>query len=121
MKVTWFEIPVKNMDRAIEFYEEIFDITIERQQFGNTVMGWLPPSGLEGAATGTLILQESYIPSKEGVLLYFETSNIISVLDRVSAKGGEVVLAKRQISENHGFMGVFIDSEGNRIALHSLK
>ncbi|MEQ3655985.1 MAG: VOC family protein [Dokdonia sp.] len=120
MKVTWFEIPVKDMDRAISFYEEIFEISIAQHQFGDTLMGWLPPSGEEGAATGTLILQESYIPSKEGVLLYFETSVITLVLERVSDRGGQVILEKRQISETHGYMGVFIDSEGNRIALHSV-
>lgn len=55
MHLSWFEIPVEHMDRAIAFYEYVFEIKIQRQQFGDTLMGWLPPTGLQNAATGSLI------------------------------------------------------------------
>ncbi|MGC1205101.1 MAG: VOC family protein, partial [Flavobacteriaceae bacterium] len=59
--VGWFEIPVSNMDRAKTFYEAVFQVKIDIQNFGGMLMGWFPfVEGKEGAA-GTLIKQESYI------------------------------------------------------------
>lgn len=119
--VTWFEIPVNNMIRAKTFYEEVFDVTIELHNFGGMEMGWFPHKEGEPLATGTLISQESYIPSKEGTLVYFASNDVQIELDRVEAAGGKLYKPKTQISPEHGYMGVFIDTEGNRIALHSQK
>lgn len=119
--VGWFEIPVADMDRAKSFYEAVFQIEIKVQDFGGILMGWFPFSeGKEGAA-GSLIKQESYIPSQEGTLVYFMSDDVKNELDRVKAAGGKIYQPKTQISPEHGFMGVFIDSEGNRVALHSQK
>ena len=117
--VGWFEIPVADMDRAQTFYEIVFQVKLDVQNFGGLLMGWFPfAEGKEGAA-GTLIKQESYIPSKEGTLVYFMSDDVQNELDRVEAAGGKIYQPKTQISPEHGFMGVFIDSEGNRVALHS--
>ena len=119
MKVNWFEIPVTDMDRAIAFYEKVFDIKINPMNFGDVAMGWFPPSEEAGAATGSLIKHKTYTPQDNGVLLYFNSNDIHTELNRVVAAGGTVYTEKTMISEEHGYMGVFIDSEGNRIALHS--
>ncbi|MEC3908398.1 VOC family protein [Tamlana sp. 2201CG12-4] len=117
--VGWFEIPVSDMDRAKTFYETVFKVDIAIHNLGGLLMGWFPfTEGKEGAA-GTLIKQESYIPSKEGVLIYFISDNVQNELDRVEDAGGQIYQPKTQISPEYGYMGVFIDSEGNRIALHS--
>ncbi len=118
----WIEIPVSNMDRAITFYETVFAITITPVTFGGFKMGWFPAAGMEApGATGTLVEQESYIPSKEGALVYFYSEDVQNELDRVEEAGGKIYQPKTQISEEHGYMAVFIDSEGNRVALHSVK
>ena len=117
--VGWFEIPVANMDRAQTFYETVFQVKLDVQNFGGLLMGWFPfAEGKEGAA-GTLIKQDSYIPSQEGTLVYFMSDDVENELDRVEPAGGKIYQPKTQISPEHGFMGVFIDSEGNRVALHS--
>ena len=117
--VGWFEIPVANMDRAQTFYETVFQVKLDVQNFGGLLMGWFPfAEGKEGAA-GTLIKQDSYIPSQEGTLVYFMSDDVQNELDRVEPAGGKIYQPKTQISHEHGFMGVFIDSEGNRVALHS--
>ncbi|SEQ51546.1 hypothetical protein SAMN05421824_1860 [Hyunsoonleella jejuensis] len=117
--VGWFEIPVADMERAKAFYESVFQVKIDVQNFGGILMGWFPfAEGKEGAA-GTLIKQESYIPSQEGTLVYFMCDDVKNELDRVEAAGGQIYQPKTQISLEHGFMGVFIDTEGNRVALHS--
>ena len=117
--VVWFEIPVTDMARAKAFYEAVFDIDIKDVDFGGLKMGWFPNENSANAATGTLIQQESYVPSTEGTLIYFMSQDVQTELDRVEGAGGKIYQGKTKISDTHGFMGVFIDTEGNRIALHS--
>ena len=117
--VGWFEIPVSDMDRAKAFYEKVFKIKLNIVDFGGLLMGWFPSRGEAQGATGTLIKQESYIPSKEGTLVYFGCDDVQNELNRVVAAGGKIYQKKTQISPEHGCMGVFIDTEGNRVALHS--
>ncbi|HMB99623.1 MAG TPA: VOC family protein [Flavobacteriaceae bacterium] len=117
--VGWFEIPVNDMDRAQKFYETVFQVDIKIVDFGGMLMGWFPDRGEAPGAQGTLIKQDSYIPSKEGTLVYFISDNVQNELDRVEAAGGKIYQPKTQISPEHGYMAAFIDSEGNRIALHS--
>ncbi|MDX1470689.1 MAG: VOC family protein [Flavobacteriaceae bacterium] len=119
--ISWFEIPVNKMERAIRFYEKVFDIKLSPQDFGGLLMAWFPNKEDAPGASGTLIQQDSYIPSKEGTLIYFHSEDVNNELNRVKKAGGEIYLKKTQISPEYGYMGVFIDSEGNRIALHSNK
>lgn len=117
--VGWFEIPVNDMERAKAFYETVFQVEIKVVDFGGLLMGWFPDRGEVQGAQGTLIRQESYIPSKEGTLVYFISEDVQNELDRIEGAGGKIYQPKTQISPEHGYMGVFIDSEGNRVALHS--
>ena len=117
--VGWFEIPVNDMERAKVFYETVFQVEIKVVDFGGLLMGWFPDRGEVQGAQGTLIRQESYIPSKEGTLVYFISEDVQNELDRIEGAGGKIYQPKTQISPEHGYMGVFIDSEGNRVALHS--
>lgn len=118
--VVWFEIPVSDMDRAKAFYEAVFKIDIKVVDFGGLLMGWFPNNEDVRGATGTLIKQESYIPSHEGTLVYFGCEDVQVELDRVKAAGGKIYQKKTKISPEHGCMAVFIDTEGNRVALHSM-
>ena len=117
--VGWFEIPVSNMERAKTFYESVFNLKIQVVDFGGLIMGWFPDRGEVVGAQGTLIKQDTYIPSKEGTLVYFISDDVQIELDRIIAAGGEIYQPKTQISPEHGYMGAFIDTEGNRVALHS--
>ncbi|WP_299116552.1 VOC family protein [uncultured Winogradskyella sp.] len=117
--VGWFEIPVNDMQRAKQFYETVFNIEVKDVDFGELKMGWFPDNNGAYGATGTLIKQESYIPSKEGTLVYFMSQDVQNELDSVEVAGGKIYQPKTKISDEHGFMGVFIDTEGNRVALHS--
>ncbi len=117
----WIEIPVNDMERAIRFYEMVFQLKLQPMDFGGLQMAWFPNAGNDvPGATGTLIKQESYVPSQEGPLVYFHSDNVQNELDRIEEAGGSIDQPKTQISEEHGFMAVFMDSEGNRIALHSM-
>ena len=121
--VAWFEIPVTDMERARKFYEAVFQVDIAVQQMNELQMGWFPAAAGKSGASGTLIRHPDwYFPSEtKGPLLYFSSEDVRNELDRVEKAGGKIIVDKKQISPEHGFMGVFIDSEGNRIALHSPK
>ena len=117
--VGWFEIPVDDMERAIKFYETILDVKISKQDFGGFLMGWFPFAEDKPGAAGTLVKQEAYVPSEKGTLIYFMSDDVQIELDRIEAAGGKIMQPKTQISPDHGFMALFLDTEGNRIALHS--
>ena len=118
--VGWFEIPVSDMNRAKEFYEHVFDISISIHEFGDFQMGWFPNDSEKSGATGSLVKHEMYIPSMtDGPLIYFSCKDVSNELSRVEGVQGEIVRPKFQIGEGHGFMALIKDTEGNRIALHS--
>lgn len=119
--VGWFEIPVENMERAKKFYEAVFRVEISLQDFEGTKMGWFPADHGKPGASGSLIQNKDwYKPSKsDGALIYFNSLDVQKELDRIEPNGGEILQQKTQISPDIGFMAVFLDSEGNRIALHS--
>ncbi|MBN1969020.1 MAG: VOC family protein [Candidatus Delongbacteria bacterium] len=114
--VVYFEIPVSNMERAIKFYESIFDFTFELGEIDNIEMAFFPYDSNNFGITGALAKGEIYKPTKEGVLLYFNTENIDNLLDKVSKNGGRTLYPKTSVGE-YGFVAEFEDSEGNRIAI----
>lgn len=119
----WFEIPVADMERAIVFYETVFNCKLSRNTMGPLDMAWFPWStGGEGAAGSLVRHPDFYKPSMEGTLLYLisRTDNLADELSRIEGAGGKILVPKTQISPEHGYMAVFTDTEGNRLALHSL-
>jgi predicted enzyme related to lactoylglutathione lyase len=116
--INWFEIPVSDFNRAKTFYETIFNYRMQTLDLGNLKMGFLPadPQGVGG----TICWGEWYKPSVEGALVYLNGNpDLIEILSRVEKAGGKIIVAKRQISPEHGYMALFMDSEGNRVALQS--
>lgn len=119
--VGWFEVPVTDMQRAKAFYETVFEVDIQVHQMGELEMGWFPMANGKSGASGTLVKHlDFYRPSAtSGVVIYFSCADVATTLERVSREGGTVLQPKKQIGEGYGYMGLFVDSEGNRIALHS--
>jgi uncharacterized protein len=120
--VGWFEIPVTDMSRAIRFYETVFGFTIERHRMGEEDMGWFPyvPEGM-GAGGSLVYHPEHYKPSADGTIVYLTafSGDLAIELARVEAAGGKVLNEKKLIAEGYGYMGLFLDTEGNRVAVHS--
>jgi predicted enzyme related to lactoylglutathione lyase len=119
--VSWFEIPVNNLDHAQKFYETIFDIQMIPLDMPQIKMRMFPvedPMGVGGA-----ICQKGkfYKPSaRSGPLIYLNGNpDVQYILNRVEGAGGKIVIPKTQISPEQGYMAVFLDNEGNRLALHS--
>lgn len=119
--VGWFEIPVTDMERAKKFYESVFEIEVQVQDFKELLMGWFPYAEGKSGAAGSLVQHKDwYKPSDSyGPLIYFSSKDVQLELDKVEKAGGQVIQPKTMIKEDIGYMGVFLDTEGNRIALHS--
>jgi len=121
--VGWFEIPVAEMDRAIKFYEMVFEFKIDRQKMDSIEMGWFPWEDQGLGAGGSLVNagNDFYMPSSEGTIVYFtaHSGDLQNELSRVIPAGGQILVEKRLIGEGFGYMAVVLDTEGNRIALHS--
>jgi predicted enzyme related to lactoylglutathione lyase len=111
---------VLDLDRARKFYEKVFGYTLTSEEVSGYSMAFFPmEQGVPGAA-GTLIKGETYTPSHAGTVVYFSVDDIEEVLRRVNANGGSTVLPKKSIGQ-YGFIAHFEDTEGNRMAVHSMK
>lgn len=122
--VGWFEIPVNNMERAVKFYEKVLDLKMERHMMGPLNMAWFPWQENGLGSPGSLVKHpDFYVPSVDGVLIYLtaHSGDLSNELARVNAAGGKVIQTKTQISEEYGYMALILDTEGNRVALHSRK
>ena len=121
--ISWFEIPTTDLDRAQKFYETIFGITMIPMEMPNFKMRMFPLDDPMNGVGGALCHTEGFYQSSatDGVLIYLNGNpDVQLVLDKVEAAGGKIVVPKTEISPEYGFMAVFIDTEGNRIALHSV-
>ena len=121
--INWFEIPAKNFDRACKFYGDVLNGTIQKFEASEQMpiqMGFLPHEG-DGSVGGAIVKGEGYEPTDKGAVVYLNGGeDLSSPLSRVEKAGGKVVVPKTPIGEN-GFIAQFMDTEGNRVALHSMK
>ncbi|MBT0963164.1 VOC family protein [Denitromonas iodatirespirans] len=116
--LNWFEIPVADMTRACRFYGHVLDTTITPDTMCGGQMAPLPYA--DGAVGGSLFKHDDLQPSAQGTLVYLNGGDDLApFLERVSAAGGSITLPKTEISPEIGYMALFIDSEGNRVGVHS--
>lgn len=119
--ISWFEIPSTNLDRATKFYETIFGVSLIPMDMPSIKMRMFPLEDMMGVG-GALVDGDFHKPSAtDGPLIYLNGNpDVQNVLDKVEAAGGKIIVPKTEISPEYGFMAVFIDTEGNRIGLHSI-
>lgn len=118
--LNWFEISVSDIARAKKFYETVFSIQMEQQEMMGMQMAFFPPSDQNGKVSGALVQGPMHKPSAEGAVIYLNGNpDLALALAKIEAAGGQVIMPKTHISEDVGHMAFFIDSEGNRVALHS--
>src|SRR5258705_5590467 len=119
--INWFEIPVNDFARAKKFYETLYGAEIMEMPFPNGKYGMLPADMQNGGIGGGIVQGEGFIPSDKGTVVYLNGGeDLATPLSKVEAAGGKIIMSKTSIGAN-GFMAQFIDTEGNRVALHSMK
>ena len=116
--ISMFEIPATDISRAINFYQALLDIKIEKMDVEGMQMGVLPYEGQ--MVTGVIIQADGYKPSADGVTMYLNAGeNLQIVLDRVEKNGGKIITPKTAHADGSGYFAIFLDSEGNKMALNS--
>ncbi|MEP2773716.1 MAG: VOC family protein [Fulvivirga sp.] len=116
--INWFEIPANDLKRACSFYKQVLDLEVHTHEVMGTEMGFLH-NGQDGVG-GALVKGEGYKPSADGALVYLNGGDDLSKpLAKVETAGGKVVLPKTKISDEIGYMAIFMDPEGNKVAFHS--
>jgi predicted enzyme related to lactoylglutathione lyase len=116
--IVWVDIPVVKLDRAIRFYTAVLGAEVEKVEYPGMSIGSFPHK--DGEAAGCLYVSETVKPSVDGPLVYLNVhGRIDEAVEAAKTSGGKVVQAKESIGP-FGFRTVIIDTEGNRIALHSI-
>ncbi len=117
--INWFEIPVDEFDRAKMFYSRIFDYEMPTMDMGPIRMGFLIFEQGKGVGGG-IVKGQDLLPARNGTVVYLNAGNDLSeVLMRVDAAGGKVLMEKTLVAPGMGYYAHFLDSEGNKVALHS--
>ncbi len=117
--INWFEIPVKDFDRAKAFYETLYGSQIQEMPHPEYRYGMLP-SDMQNGVGGGIVQGEGFEPSATGAVVYLNGGDDLSVpLSKVESAGGKILMPKTSIGPN-GYMAHIMDTEGNRVALHSM-
>ena len=118
--INWFEIPVLDFARAKKFYETLYGAEIMEMPFPNGKYGMLP-CDMQNGVGGGIVQSEGFEPSDKGALVYLNGGEDLSTpLSKVEEAGGKILLPKTAIGQN-GFMAHILDTEGHKVALHSMK
>lgn len=115
--VSYFEIPVRDIERAIEFYQSVFGYEFERTEIHGNLMALFPFEENGAGISGALAQGDSYLPGKEGIRLYFDVEDIERTLNKVVSAGGSIAFPKTSVGKS-GWVAEFWDIEGNCIALN---
>jgi predicted enzyme related to lactoylglutathione lyase len=122
--INWFEIPVSDFDRAKKFYETLFNFQMPENQMGPARMGFLLYDFQNGGRGGAIVHNpEFYQPNSNGTLVYLNCEPDLSgVLNKVSGAGGKILVEKKAVAPEQqlGYWALIEDTEGNRVALHSM-
>lgn len=117
--ISIIEIPTTDFSRAITFYQKILNVTIEVMEMDGVNLGVIPSE--EGTVSVVLAKGADYKPTTEGAVLYLNAGkDLLPILDKVEKNGGKVIVAKTIISPEMGYFAMFIDTEGNKLGLHSI-
>lgn len=117
--INWFEIPVIDLDRAIDFYQNVMQITLQKENINDVEMAVFPYQ--PPATGGALVKFKGIKPSGQGCIIYLHTDNLAVTIERVKLAGGKCMLEPQELADDIGTIALIIDSEGNLIGLHQPK
>ncbi|WP_413582818.1 VOC family protein [Bdellovibrio sp. HCB288] len=116
----WVELATDDISRAMTFYEKSFDLKFKTEEMGALKMAFFPAGDMKSyGASGALVKGPGYVPSTDGSLPYIPVKDIDASLKRVQDNGGRILASKKSIGQ-YGNIGIFEDTEGNRVGLHSM-
>ena len=117
--IIWVDIPVKNLNRAMRFYSAVLDLTLKKEEFPTLSIALLPQGSGEIGVCLFPFSEDDHQPSMHGPLIYLNCEGrLAEALEEVDDRGGKIVKGRHSIG-GMGWRAIVVDSEGNRIALHS--
>ncbi len=117
--IVWIDIPVKNVDRAIKFYSAVLDLPVKKDDFPSFSIGLVSQGQGEVGVCLFPFPADENPPSEHGPLVYLNCEGrLAEALEEVDARGGRIVKGRHSVG-GLGWRAIVIDSEGNRVALHS--
>lgn len=117
--INFIDIPATDFDRAVAFYTAVLELPIHQADVFGTKMGFFPSDGKN--TSGAIVQGEDYKPATEGILVYLNGGADLQIpLSKVEPNGGKIIVPKTHISDEVGYIAIFIDTEGNKMALHSM-
>lgn len=117
--VHWFEIATTDLERAKDFYSTLFNLEFQFIEMPDSKMYMFGAPGQAGSS-GCLVQADDSTPSTNGTVVYFSCEDAAAQAGMTEAAGGKLVIPKTDIGD-FGFFAQIIDTEGNRIGLHSDK
>ena len=117
-QVVWFDIPVRDLDRAIRFYSAVLGVLLRKEQAGRGAATAILPH-TDGGIGGCLVQTMDARPSDGGPLLYLNADGRLDAAIAATTIAGGTVLQPKHSLGPDGNRAIILDSEGNRIALHS--
>ncbi|MFC3199537.1 VOC family protein [Parapedobacter deserti] len=116
--IAMFEIPATDVSRAVKFYQAVLDLKIETMEMPGMQMGIFPYEAQ--VVSAVIVKADGYNPSADGVTVYMNGGdNLQVILDKVEKNGGKILTPKTLHADESGYFALFLDSEGNKIGLHS--
>ncbi len=118
--LNWFEIAASDIARAKKFYEEVFSVKMQQQENMGMQMAFFPGEGANGKVAGALVQGPMHKPSGDGAVIYLNANpDLGTALSKIEKAGGKVLMPKTDIGNKMGHMAFFLDTEGNKVGLHS--
>lgn len=121
--INWFEIPVRDIDRAQRFYETLLNRPLRREAMGpESTLAVFPYAQGSGAGGCLFAGASAPAPTTSGTVVYLNAEPSLNVvLARLPEAGGKLLLPRVDLPEGMGAFAHIEDSEGNRVGLHALK
>jgi predicted enzyme related to lactoylglutathione lyase len=118
--INWLEIPAIDIKRSKTFYETIFGFTMDEMDMMGMKMAFFPATPNSGKVSGGVCESPMHKPSADGPVIYLNANpNMDPVIEKIDGAGGKVVMPKTKLPNDFGYMAFFMDTEGNKIGLHS--
>ncbi len=118
--INWFEIPVSDFARAKKFYSNILNTELFETEMNGRTMAFFPSAN--GGVGGSICHGEGCEPAATGTCVFINgLENLDNVLSKVVPEGGQVMMPKTNIGEEAGNIAYFMDTEGNKVGLHSMQ
>jgi len=121
--VGWFEIYVQDIERAKTFYQNTFDVTLERLEspdMPDLEMWAFPMEREKPGCAGTIVKMSGKDSGCGGTIVYFNCADCAVEAERAAKHGGALENPKFSIGQ-YGFIAFVKDTEGNVIGLHSMQ